>query len=864
MYLHSFTMLKLRTYYITISVLVLIVTGCNRDSRGGTLKGDNVLLITLDTTRADRIGCYGYDKAVTPTLDSLAKSGTLFEQAFSQVNLTLPSHCSIMTGRYPREFGVHVNGRNALGTTHETLATQFKKHGYQTGAFVASFILDSRYGLDRGFEVYEDDMGEAPGLSDPMKWQIPGNMVTDRALKWLKSTKKKPFFCWVHYYDAHDPHMTPKGFDWKEPRPYDGEIAYMDMQLKRLMDWLSKNKLMDNTLVMVVADHGESFKEHGELGHTNFIYETNLHIPYIFSHPRLIPANQRIASIVETVDVFPTIHSLMGWELPAPLYSRSLTPALNKEDFESRPSYAESQYVFNSFGWAEQRSLTTKQWKYISSTKPELYNRQNDPGETKNLIDDKPEIAASMLDALKTRHNEIIPGVVEDSTIDTAALRVLETLGYTGTSAQSKEFLTPNLIDPKDMLDVMIKYSMAKEITEGSDIPDEHIMAAPLLESIVEDSPDSMIFHYTLGKCYLFSEEPELAYKSFKRALELDDTYIQSLISIGDALLMMEKPDEALEHFEIAYKLNEHNPEVCVRLAELKNKEGKPDEAIEFFRHAIEQMPTMMSAHVRLGDLLVKKNDYNGAVHHFQKAVDLKPEKFDNQFKLGTLLYHMGQFSQAIPYLQTAVQLQSNHGKALTNLAIALSQVGKTAESDKVFRQAIEIKEFASEAHFNYGIHLFNQQKAQQAIIQYKKSIELDPTLEPAYTELIGYYLSQKRHEDAVHTLKAAIQYVPGSVAFAHTLAKILSTCTEDHVRNGSEALQYANKAMELTGNKHPVILGTLTFAYAESGDFEKAIEIVDQAIQIAESNGKTKLAKSLQAQRQGYLEGRAHRIPQY
>lgn len=858
-------MKKIQTYYIIITAMVLIAAGCNRDSRRDTHKGNNVLLITLDTTRADRIGCYGYDKAVTPTLDSLAKRGTLFEQAFAQVNLTLPSHCSIMTGRYPREFGVHINGRNSLGTNHETLATQFKKHGYHTGAFVASFVLDSRYGLERGFDVYEDDMGKTSNRSSPMDWQIPGKLVTDRAMTWLKSIKKKPFFCWVHYYDAHDPHIIPEGFDWKEPRPYDGEIAYMDTQIKRLTNWLSKNKILDNTLIVVVGDHGESFKyEHGELGHTNFIYETNLHVPFIFSHPGLIPANQRIASIVETVDMFPTILHLMGWEIPAPLYSRSLSPVFNGEEMESRPSYAESQYVFNSFGWAEQRSLTTKQWKYISTSKPELYDRQADPGEKKNLIDEKPEIAANMLDALKTRHNEIRPGSSEESMIDTEALSILASLGYINTGSQSEEFLTPGLIDPKDMLDVILKYKLAREITEGSVIPDEHIMAAPLLESIIMDSPGSMIFHHALGKCYLASEEPEQAYLSFQRALKIDGSSIQSLVSIGDALLMMDKPDEALKHLEAAYKLDNHNPEVCARLAELRNEEGKLDEAIEFYRQALDKMPTMMTAHIRLGDLLVKKKDYNGAIEHFRKAVDLKPEKFDYQFKLGTLLYHMGQLSQAIPYLQNAVQLQSNHGKALTNLAISLSRVGKIIEADKIFLQAIEIEEVSIQAHYNYGIHLFNQAKTQLALTHYKKCIELNPSFEPAYTELTGYYLSQKRYKDAIHTLKAGAQHVPGSAAFVHTLTKLLSACTDDTSRDGILALHYAHKAMELTGNKHPTVMGTLAFAYAEAGNFEKAVETVDQAIQIAEAKGNSKLTKSLHAQRQGYLEGRAHRIQKF
>src|SRR3990172_4504767 len=231
----------------TLAIVGLFLAGCERKpdtpAVAGKLTGQNVLLITLDTTRADRLGCYGYKPARTPALDALAARGTLFENAFAQVPLTLPSHCSIMTGRYPREHGVRLNGRNALGPAHPTLAGIFKEHGYDTAAFVASFVLDSRFGLERGFDTYSDDMGEVTFKTQPLEWQQPADVVTDRAIAWLDVEKDRPFFCWVHYYDPHQPYVPPQHVMKPELEPYDGELAFVDTQVKRLLDWFEAARL---------------------------------------------------------------------------------------------------------------------------------------------------------------------------------------------------------------------------------------------------------------------------------------------------------------------------------------------------------------------------------------------------------------------------------------------------------------------------------------------------------------------------------------------------------------------------------------------------------------------------------------------
>ena len=313
------------------AMLVLLcglASGCGRQcTRGSSLTGDNVLLITLDTTRADRLGCYGYARAATPALDALARRGTLFERALAQVPMTLPSHATLLTGRYPREMGIRLNEQAALGRDHPTLASVFKGQGYRTGAFVAAFVLDSRYGLDRGFEVYDDDVGEGVLMRR-------ANEVTNRALAWLEGVKKQPFFVWIHYFDPHKPYEPPEAFLGVGADAYDGEIAFVDTEVARLTKWLEAQHLTDRTLVVVAGDHGESLGEHGEHGHAMFLYETNLHVPLLLAHPRLGKPGARVATVVELADVFRTILDLFGWRIPDALISRSLAPALRGQPLE--------------------------------------------------------------------------------------------------------------------------------------------------------------------------------------------------------------------------------------------------------------------------------------------------------------------------------------------------------------------------------------------------------------------------------------------------------------------------------------------------------------------------------------------------
>lgn len=862
-------MMNHRKRYVVLVLLGLSAAGCNKDESASeakssqTLRRDNVLLITLDTTRADRLGCYGFDKAITPALDALAARGTLFEQAFSQVNLTLPSHCSIMTGRYPRELGVHVNGRNALGTAHPTLAEIFKQHGYDTAAFVASFVLDSKFGLDRGFDLYEDDMGASTFQVQSLEWQITANQVANRALTWLDTKKRRPFFCWVHFFDPHAPYSPPGKYIQEGSHEYNGELTFVDDHVKRLTDWLAANELTDQTLVIVVGDHGESFGEHGEFGHTNFIYETNLHVPYILAHPNIIPVARRVNEVVEVVDLFPTVLELFGWELPKTLSSRSLVAAFAGEPLESKPSYAESQYVFNSYGWAEQRSLTTLRWKYISSTKPELYDRKADPEETTNLIDEQPEIAQNLLNALTSIYKELTPGEGGIATLDPQTTKALESIGYTGSGSESNEFLTSDLADPKDMLNVIAKYQEAMEIFKKGQTLQEKSLAIPRLEEIVTESPKSVMFRVVLGKSYMILNQPALAIQQFRASLELDNTCIQALMAMGNAMLSINNIAQAIRHYELVLRLDEYNYDANINLAGLILRMGKQDKAIRYYRKVIKHWPSIAKPHALLSKALLDKKDYTGAIRYLQEAVRLNPDHKYNQYNLAALLISTGQFEQSIAQLSENIRLQPDHGYTLVNLAGVFFKEGKTKEAKELLRQSMEIEEVASLAHYYEGMILIKEGKRHEAISHYEVAIQMNPIFEQPVIELVSLYLSDQQYRSAVDVLKGAANNIPYSVSIVSTLANLLSTCQESQIRNGQLAVKYGLQASTLTGHRNSSVLGILASAYAETSDFNQALEICSKAIEYAGTD-QTELVKSLRTQLEGYRKGQAHRIVRY
>jgi len=415
---------------------VLLTAGCTRGRDDSPL---HLLLITLDTARADRFSYAGASPVETPAVDSLAAEGTAFLQAVSPVPVTLPAHASILTGLLPPAHGVRNNGTYRLTESAVTLAERLTAGGYRTGAFVGASVLDSRYGLDQGFEVYDDDMPGKPGAE--FEAQRGAEAVVGRALAWLDGVGEEPSFAWVHLFDPHMPYDPPEPERSRYPgAPYDGEIAYADRMIGRLLDGYRDRGLYGRTLVVFTADHGEALGEHGELTHGVFLFEPTVRVPMVMRAPGQ-SGGQRVVEQVRLIDLVPTVLDLLELGPAEGVDGRSLVPLLRGDDLEPVPAYLETRLPLENHGWFELRGLRTPETKLITGPTTELYDLASDPGETTDLAARRAGTVGQMLRDLEVRAATAqagSEGAGERVEMDEATRRQLTALGYVSSGASTE------------------------------------------------------------------------------------------------------------------------------------------------------------------------------------------------------------------------------------------------------------------------------------------------------------------------------------------------------------------------------------------------------------------------------------------
>jgi arylsulfatase A-like enzyme len=421
------------------------LAGCTRISAGAPPA--NVLIVTLDTTRADRLSAYGFQSASMPAIDRLAREGILFQRATTVAPLTLPAHCSLLTGLYPRHHGVRDNADPPLEPAHRTLAEMLHGRGFRTAAFVAASVLAADRGLSRGFDVYRDTT-TGSGADAPPRVRRTGNEVIDEALTWLNGHEDSPFFVWVHLYDAHAPYWTPEPYRTHYPAdPYEGSLAFVDAQVDRVMQWLESHQQLGRTLIVVAGDHGESLGDHEELEHGIFLYESVLHVPLIMRVPGVAP--RRLVATTSLIDVMPTVLGVLRLPGP-PVDGLDLTRALRSAgEPADRLVYSESLYP-ERFGWSRLRATRDGRFKLIDAPRPELYDLETDPFEERNLYTTRSATATALarrleaFDALErvpvTRPNDRVPVEVRAR---------LKALGYIGADARGAGSTRR---DPKDYI----------------------------------------------------------------------------------------------------------------------------------------------------------------------------------------------------------------------------------------------------------------------------------------------------------------------------------------------------------------------------------------------------------------------------
>ncbi len=556
----------------------------------GELAGWNVLLVTLDTTRPDRLGCYGNDAIGTPHLDGLAADGVIFVDALATSPTTLPSHASILTGLLPHRHGARANGLFPLAEDHATLAELLAAGGYETAAFVSSFVLDARFGLSQGFAVYDDDLETeagsrvAPGERGVRPAERRGDRTTDRALAWLRRSRP-PFLLWVHYYDPHADYEPPAAWAERAANPYDGEIAFVDAQLGRLLTALDTQGLADRTLVLVVADHGEALGDHGELTHGLLLHEATLRVPLLM-RAGASWRGLRVDRPVSQVDLAPTVLSLLGIPVPPGLDGLDLT---REPSPQARALVAESVQGLVEYGWAPLATLRAGTRKYIHGPRPELYDLAADPLELHDRAAAERQATATLRSRLEAAYAgdldaALSPEPPAELDPDTAAR--LEALGYL--AAGSPPSPPDGRPDPKTMLPVLTR---VQEIFYGEAPLRGADAAAADLQAIATRQPDfAPTFRY-LAHLHRTRGDLVRSERAARRALEL---------SPGSTPLVG-------------------------LLAGILLQQGRIDEATAALEGLLERHPRYFEGHLQLGLIRLGVGDAAAASDHLLRAFEIDP-----------------------------------------------------------------------------------------------------------------------------------------------------------------------------------------------------------------------------------------------
>jgi choline-sulfatase len=584
-------------------------------------------MITIDTLRADRLGVYGYMNARTPMIDGLARGAARFSHAYAAAPITLPSHASLMTGRYPPSHGARHNGMR-VDPSVPTLAERLKAAGFATGAFVAAFPLDHRFGLQRGFDRYEDRM-PATAQGRPAN-ERPGREVVDQALAWLTANRGKRFFLWVHLFEPHAPYGRPG-----DRRPmtlrYDDDVAEADRQVGRLISALSSD--MRSTVTVIASDHGEAFGEHGEIGHSIFVYDTTLQVPLIVAGPSIDP--RVVDQPVGLVDVASTALKLLGLE-PLTGDGIDLSPVLLGQQREgddnqkatARELYAESFAPLLDFGWSPLRTIRAGGLKYIAAPRPELFSVRNDAAETTNLVDAQAERAR----ALNERVNQISPATLTPTAaLDPASLQRLQSLGYaSGPGATgSGQSVRP---DPKDRRDVAARIA---QVTSGE--LDGDALETTLL-AIIKEDPRNPQAHLRLGYVLADSNRCKQAEPHFRAAIDAHVPTADAHLGLAGCYAAARAFDKAEAVLRDATVREPDNPVVIANQAVVLSESGQAAKSVPLFQRALTLDPDFHEARFNLAIALAKANRRSEAAAEAQELLKRLPANAPQRAEVQRLL----------------------------------------------------------------------------------------------------------------------------------------------------------------------------------------------------------------------------------
>ena len=655
----------------------------------------SVVLATLDTVRADHIACYGYRRIETPSIDELAREGIRFEQAYAQVPLTLPSHAVILTGTYPMFSGVRDVTSTGLPATVPTLAEILRGNGYRTAAFVSSFVLNSKWGLARGFEVYDDQTDRDTGLNkNPSLLERRGDRTMNRALSWLDSRPDGPFFLWVHLYDPHSPYRPREPYLTRYAgHLYDGEIAFDDAQLGRLVAHLRQLKIYDDTLIVLASDHGESLGEHGEAEHGFFIYNATLRVPLILKTPGSTLASRVVTDPVSLVDLAPTIAELcrISPDSTRSFQSHSLSWMYPRQVGHSPAAvYGESYYPRNSFGWHELRAVIAPRFKYIGAPRPELYDLTKDPEEKNNLAASQSSVAAALRETLEMLEGRYANVSVSQSAarLDPEALEKLKSLGYLGYQAPAASGDSRvSRADPKDKILVFNQVLHARDLRSLNRFAE----ADEVLTDLKRSEPGLYIVAFDRGENLLNWGKPRAAVEEFRKAVALNPSFDQAWLGLGRAAFELADNREAADALRHAVQLNPRNYLARRQLARVYWREDRDKEAESELAEVAREHPDFAEGRAEHGIALSKLRRYPEALVDFNAALGLGYHDAIAFNYAGIAYAETGDGEQAVRAYEKAVQLDPHYAAAYLNLAFQYRKRGELIKARQYYRKTCDL-----------------------------------------------------------------------------------------------------------------------------------------------------------------------------
>lgn len=669
---------KLFTLVLVFFLLIVLAVFLLQKSNQPDTKASHLsfILISIDTTRADAIGAYGNKQIKTPIIDSFANDGTLFRNAVAHVPLTLPSHTTLMTGLLPARNGVRDNHGYRLKQSIPTMASLFKDRGYKTAAFVSSVILDHRFGLDHGFETYNDfiQFGSQQSVN-PQNERIASATAVEAA-NWLESNQQNPYFLFVHFYDPHAKYDPPEPYKSNSSNPYFGEIAYVDSQIGVL---LRSVKDLENTVILITADHGEGLGEHGELGHGLFIYDSTMHVPFLMKGPG-IAAKKVITQQVQLVDVLPTFLELARIPRPQGLDGRSLQALLDGDSWNESTAILETEYPLG-IGWSPLYAARSSQWKVIDAPQPELYNIKEDPKENKNE-QGKTDQAVRVLSDKLQKYKKIPPTTEKSHTEDTELQEQLRSLGYLSGTSKPKDL--SNLPDPKSKIEVWKLYEQSTfRSMEG-----KKSESVELLERAAKMDSENSILWDTLAQ-FVIDEDPQKAVEYWQKALRLspEDNKIHHRLALG--FKRLGEIDKSIVEEQVALKIDPEMQEALIGLAETLISLNKPQEALSYLQKSLELDPRNAAAAYQTGNIYLRLGDLTQAASYFEKSIQYNPSLPQSYYSLAIIKGQSGDLAGAEELLKKSLELNPSFAEAYFNLGIIYERMGRKDESLQAYQNFI-------------------------------------------------------------------------------------------------------------------------------------------------------------------------------